>query len=80
MGTGYFPGLRRPEWGVDHPPPSSAEVKEMVELFLYSRYGPSMSVLGQTLLSFYFTSLYILQFTYTLDLPLPLLYFTFYFT
>jgi len=24
MGTGYFPGVKRPGRGVDHPPPSSA--------------------------------------------------------
>jgi len=27
-GTGYFPGVKRPGRGVDHPPPSSAKVKE----------------------------------------------------
>ena len=32
MGTGSFPGVKRPGRGVDHPPPSSAEVKERVEL------------------------------------------------
>jgi hypothetical protein len=26
MGTGSFPGLKRPGRGADHPPPSSAEV------------------------------------------------------
>jgi hypothetical protein len=31
MGTGSFPGVKRTERGVDHPPPSSAEVKERVE-------------------------------------------------
>jgi hypothetical protein len=36
MGTGSFPGIKRPGRGVDHPPPSSAEVKERVELYLYS--------------------------------------------
>jgi len=30
MGTGSFPGVKRPERGVDHPPSSSAEVKERV--------------------------------------------------
>jgi hypothetical protein len=30
MGTGYFPGVKRPKRGVYHP--SSAEVKEGVEL------------------------------------------------
>jgi len=28
MGTGFFSGVKRPERGVDHPPPSSAEVKQ----------------------------------------------------
>jgi hypothetical protein len=32
MGTGSFPGVNRPGRGVDHPPQSSAEVKERVEL------------------------------------------------
>jgi len=46
MGTGYFLGVKRPECGIDHPPPSSIEVKERVELYLYSPFGPSWSVLG----------------------------------
>jgi hypothetical protein len=37
MGTkGSFPGLKRPEREADHSPPSSAEVKECVELYLHS--------------------------------------------
>jgi len=32
MGTVSFPGVKRPERGVDHPPPPSAEVKERGEL------------------------------------------------
>jgi hypothetical protein len=32
--------------GVDHPPASSAEVKETVELYVYSPSGPSWLVLG----------------------------------
>jgi hypothetical protein len=48
-GTGSFPGVKRPERGVDHPPPSSAEVKERVELYLYSPSRPSWSVVGRTL-------------------------------
>jgi hypothetical protein len=44
-----FPGVKRPGRGVTHPPPSSAEVKERVELYLYSLYGPSWPVLGRTL-------------------------------
>jgi hypothetical protein len=36
MGTGSFPGVKRPGRGVDHPHSSSAEVKERVELYVYS--------------------------------------------
>jgi len=36
MGTGSFRGVKRPERGLDHPPPSRVEVKERVELYLYS--------------------------------------------
>jgi len=32
MGTGFILGEKRTGRGVDHPPPSSAEVKERVEL------------------------------------------------
>jgi hypothetical protein len=46
MGTGSFPGVKRPGRHVDHPPPSSAEVKERVELYLYSTSGPSWPVIG----------------------------------
>jgi len=31
MGAGSFPEVKRPGRGVDHPPQSSAEVKEIVE-------------------------------------------------
>jgi hypothetical protein len=34
--TGTLPEIKRPERGVDHPPPSSAEVKERVELYLWA--------------------------------------------
>jgi hypothetical protein len=49
MGTGSFLGVKRLGCGVDHPPPSSAEVKERVELYLCSPFGPSWPVLGWTL-------------------------------
>jgi hypothetical protein len=35
MGSRSFPGVKRPGRGVDHPPPSSAVVKEIVELYPY---------------------------------------------
>jgi len=46
MGSGSFPGVKRPERGVNHPPPPRAKVKERVELYLYSLSGPSWPVLG----------------------------------
>jgi len=46
VGTGSFPGVKRSVRDVDRPPLSSAEVKERVELYLYSTSGPSWSVIG----------------------------------
>ena len=34
LDTGSFPGVKRPRRGVSHPPTSSAEVKEKVEINL----------------------------------------------
>ena len=45
MGTVSFPGAKRPEHGLDHPPPFSADIKDGVQLHLYSSSGPSWSVL-----------------------------------
>jgi len=45
MGTGYIPGVKKPRPGVDHPPLPSTEVKEGVELYLYSPSGPSWPVI-----------------------------------
>jgi hypothetical protein len=47
VGTGSLPGVKWPGRGVDHPHPSSAEVKEKVEL--YSTSGLSWSVTGRSL-------------------------------
>jgi len=44
MGTGSSLGATRPGRGVDHLPPSSAKVKERVELYPYSNPGPSCHV------------------------------------
>jgi hypothetical protein len=41
MGTVSFPGVNRQEPGADYPFPSSAGVKERVELYLFSSSGPS---------------------------------------
>jgi len=39
MGSGSFPWVKRPGRGVGHRPPSSAEVKERVEVFIYPPLG-----------------------------------------
>jgi hypothetical protein len=44
MGTRSFLGIKRPGRCVDHPPPSRADVKERVGLYLYSNSGPSWPV------------------------------------
>jgi hypothetical protein len=50
--NGYrVPGVKRPGRVVYHPAPSSAEVEEKVQLFLYTSCGPSWPVLGRTLQS-----------------------------
>jgi hypothetical protein len=45
-----FPEVKWAGRGTDHPPSSSAEVKELVELYLYAPSGPSLPVLGRILL------------------------------
>jgi len=39
MGTRSFPGVKRPGHGIDHPSASRADVKEGVDLHLYSNLG-----------------------------------------
>jgi len=46
MGTGSFPWVKQLGRGIDHPPPSCTEVKERVELYLYSTSGSSWPVTG----------------------------------
>ena len=43
---GIFPGNKRPGRNVSHPPPSSAEVKGRVELYIYSTSGPWCPITG----------------------------------
>ena len=46
---GVFAERKEPRRDVNHPPPSSAEVKQTVELYVYSPTGPSWPVLGRPL-------------------------------
>ena len=66
MGTGSFLGVNWQGHGVEYPPPSSAVVKERVELYLYSLSGPLWSVLGRNLplpvpLGYFFPSSWCLE-------------------
>ena len=54
IGTGSFPGVKRPRCDFDHPSPSSAEVEGRVELYICSLSEPSWPVLSWT----YFTYFY----------------------
>jgi len=45
----YFSRLKQPGCDINHPPPSSAEAKERIELYLDFIYAPSWTVLGRTL-------------------------------
>jgi len=49
IGTRSFPGVEQEGHGVDYPTTSSSEVKERVELYVYSPSGPSWSALWWTL-------------------------------
>jgi hypothetical protein len=49
MGTVSFPEVKRPGSGDDHPPSSSAEVNERVQLQFYFLSGLSWPVKGQQL-------------------------------
>ena len=48
MGTGSFPGVKRPGRGDDHLPPSKCRGHERVGLYLYSPSGPQWPVIGRT--------------------------------
>jgi hypothetical protein len=40
MGSGSFPGVKRPMCGFDQPSPSRPEVKERLGVYLYPTSGP----------------------------------------
>jgi len=50
MSTGFSPRLKRPEHGADHPSPSSVEVKERADLYLYPPVGLLDLFYGETYL------------------------------
>ena len=58
MGAGSFPGVKGSGRGVDHPFPTSAEVEERVELYLYCPAGPSWLVMIWTSFYFIFTAMF----------------------
>jgi hypothetical protein len=52
-GAVLLPGIKRPRRGVSHPPTSSTEVKERVQLYIYSPAVPSWHIIETTLLLLY---------------------------
>jgi hypothetical protein len=54
MGTTSFTGVKRLGRGVDHQPPSSAEVKEIVELYLYPLWAFVACSRANLTFTFYF--------------------------
>ena len=48
---GYFPDEKQSGGGVNHPPPSSAEVKERVELYIYFPCVSALHFTGRRLRS-----------------------------
>jgi hypothetical protein len=46
IGTWSFPGVKQPGRGIGHPPPSSTEVKERVELYVSGFSGLVVSMLA----------------------------------
>jgi hypothetical protein len=53
MGTGSFPAVKWPGRNVDHPLPSKAEIKEKVEVYLYSPIGLHYPFCGEIYLHLY---------------------------
>jgi len=53
VGTGTFPGVKWLGRGVDHTPPSSAKVKDRVELYLYYPSEPCGLFKGELYLYLY---------------------------
>jgi hypothetical protein len=47
VGTRSVPLVKRPGLGVNHPFPFNTEVKERVDLYLYTSSGPSWPVVGE---------------------------------
>ena len=56
MCTGYLPGIKRPECGVKHPPPSNAEVKESTSVHLL----PLWAFLDSSTVTFTFLLVFII--------------------
>jgi len=53
IGARSFLGVNWPGCRVEHPPPSSAKVKAIAELYIYTPSGPSCPVQGELYLYLY---------------------------
>jgi hypothetical protein len=59
MGTGVFPGGKAAGTWRCPPTPSSSEVKDRVELYLYFPFWPSWPFQGRTLIYYYYYYYYV---------------------
>jgi len=71
-GYRFFPGDKRTGRGVEHALPFSAEVKEIIELYVYSSCGPSRQAPGWNL-SLYYKHSSLLKHLMNLAATIPLL-------
>ena len=49
MGTGSFPGVKQPQCGADHPPPSQCRGHERLRLYFYSQSWTHWAVIWRNL-------------------------------
>jgi hypothetical protein len=67
MGSGSFPGVKRPGLGVNHRPPSSAEVEGRVEIYICSPSGHSWLVIGWTVPLAYYVQEWTVQYAVSIN-------------
>ena len=67
-----FPGVKRPERGVDHPLPSTAEATGRTRLYLYTPSGPLWPVTGWTYPFYHYSDCKLLILLYREQEPLQI--------
>jgi hypothetical protein len=78
MCTWSFSGVNRPRRDIDRQPPSSAEFKETVQLYLYPHFGFSWPVVRRTFIFYIYVLRLHFTFTFTFCIYIYVLHFIFY--